>query len=385
MTTKLIVFLLLVGGASAATLWPKEHAAVDKLPHSATATISARQRAMAIAHLGARTTLAPAETAKPDPLRASVRVHVIDTSRRGVARASVHAEHDGDVVTEAQSDERGFAILHLVVGEETRLSVRTDDGREGTLSEFWPTATDTDETIPENQVSIEVIEIATLTGRILDENGEGIAGASLALVPIAMGMHSERVAGAQQYFNELRAQSRPPALAVAEADLEEMLTTDALGEFSLPLREEGAWTLMASAEGRIPNQTGSIQLVSGQTNNVELRLERGHDFQGRVVDHEGKPVTNAMVSLVFAHVQLRQQVSETGTFRFAGFEETQADAQVYGEGFLGRELRITSAAPDTRIEMSRGALLDLDICAPRALGGEVGVAIQGGNSTATDR
>lgn len=296
----------------------------------------------------------------------SLEVHVWDLARRPIAGAEVVAMHGEEVLARGTSASDGVATL-LVPVLPTHVTAHTEDGREGVDD---ANSFQVDETNSRAfGVHITLIDVATLSGRVIDKNGEGIEGATIALVDASEFLAMSRTAVAHEAlrsappFAESNDSLRP--LAVSPADATEVLRTDALGEFALPIRAEGLWMVAAQAEGYSANASQSVQLTSGASARVELTLIAGHFFAGRVVDTHGAGVPSAAVSLHPASGFVQSvSTAENGTFRFAGTETNEARIEVAAAGFVDLASVAVPDSVNEVYELERGATLRVDVSAP---------------------
>lgn len=127
-----------------------------------------------------------------------------------------------------------------------------------------------DPTLAEFRAGTAVLRLSrgvSIAGRVLDDNGQPIAGAKVAQ-------------GADR-----RLQKDYPAT-----------TTDADGRFRFEHARPGAMVLTATASAHAPEMT--TVTVRDATEPVELRLGPGRAIRGRLVDPRGRPVAGAGIQVV---------------------------------------------------------------------------------------
>jgi len=115
----------------------------------------------------------------------------------------------------------------------------------------------------------------TVSGRVFDETGAGVAGARVWL--------------------DYRGENRAWRLA-EEAGGE---AADPFGYFTLPVVAQGRpFVLHAETEGRLPSSSGTLMLRAPEMTGVVLLVSRrGSTVRGRVVDAAGAPVAGAALRL----------------------------------------------------------------------------------------
>lgn len=329
---------------------------------------AAREVSRGVAVLPRPANLAAGQLIDPRDLM-SLEVHVWDLARRPLSGMEVVAMHGEEVLARGTSGSDGVASLFVPV-VPSHVIAHTPDGLEGVDDGY---SFDTDE-IESHALSVDVtlIDVATLSGRVVDENGEGIEGATLALLDASEFLGMSPTATAHAAFptampvDESRESSR--ALAISPADAAEVLRTDALGEFAIPIRAQGLWAIAARAEGHASSTSQTVQLTSGASARVELTLVAGHFFAGRVVDLSGAAVPRAEVYLHIGD-EFHESVStgEDGSFRFAGVDTVEASIGIFASGFVYQQS--VTAVPDSAqavYELDRGATLRVEVSAPVA-------------------
>ncbi len=120
---------------------------------------------------------------------------------------------------------------------------------------------------------------ASVSGKVVREDGKGIAGALVLLTPKGFGEAEGRTPGKQA----------EPQYA----------TTDASGAWSIADVRPGRYTLAASAKGFLPTRAGKVDVEAGRDNGgFDLVLAQGgHPLTGTVVDIGGGPIEGALVSV----------------------------------------------------------------------------------------
>ncbi len=144
--------------------------------------------------------------------------------------------------------------------------------------------------------------IATLTGRVLDENGKPIAGAKIN-IPLPGGQ----------------------------------TTTDSEGRFTLKAARHSAWThgwaeviapgyLRLNSEDFHPDKQNQITLVPNQATTRDFVLKRAGRIDLRVVNEEGRPLEKATVHIVY----LTDREGWERTWRWkADRKETDAQGRLF--------------------------------------------------------
>lgn len=126
---------------------------------------------------------------------------------------------------------------------------------------------ETDAEVNTNRTGVDDAVGATASGRVLDADGNPVAGAEVLLAVTA--------ASGPNRAKEAR--------------------TDEAGHFVVPVSEEGVWQLLVQAPGWAP-EWREFKVGAGNEP-LAITLDRGRTIRGRVVDDRGDPVPDADVSL----------------------------------------------------------------------------------------
>lgn len=159
----------------------------------------------------------------------------------------------------------------------------------------------------DEEVRVVLLPGVTLDGRVVDEQGAGVAGAFVALTPIEV---------------------------EDTAHLGARVETSASGGFSAAGLTPGRWNVRASCAGLIG---GEIEVVLGGDEDaalVTIVLGAGSQIFGRLVDPEGAAVAAARIDCLSATGALvRGETDAEGAFLLAGVEPGLARITVTAEGY----------------------------------------------------
>lgn len=235
---------------------------------------------------------------------AAIEGEVVDARGEPVAGAEVEAVASEELRTfrsgalapapsaAAATDERGrFRIGELRPGDRLDLTVRHPRHVAKRLPEV--------EAPTSEPLRIALVDARSIAGRVLGPDGEPVAG----VVVNARG--------------ECRGEARG-VLTVS--------STDAAGDFRIEGLAPGRCDLVASAEGFVPAERRGLEVPAERDlEGLVLRLERGEVLEGVVVDEDGAPAADAMVTA--------RTDSRSGAGRFGGLrDETDGDGRYRLEG-----------------------------------------------------
>lgn len=180
-------------------------------------------------------------------------------------------------------------------------------------------------------------DAGVITGTVLDDSGEPLAGALVraadlpgtlaAFFPVER-FDPEGALLIREPQSPVRVLEMPKWVKKAFDDLPiPSTTTTAEGAFRLVGVTPGNNMLAVTTRGFLSDVKPGVQVRAGQTKDVgRIKLRRGEDLVGRVVDTAGKPVANAQVlagsTLSVAPVDLAQDLGTTdaeGHFEGRGF------------------------------------------------------------------
>ena len=190
-----------------------------------------------------------------------------------------------------------------------------------------------------NRLEAELSAPLKLTGMVRDGNGTALAGVEVVLWP------------------GWRANAKGAK-------------TDDSGRFTLawsPQRQASAGFGLFVIARDLKRNLAVAQAMDEDTTSVELRLEPGLTLRGRATDSQGKPLSNAVASLVFwadnmvAPLGEQARTDANGRFELTGLpagHRYQADVTAKGYGLVNRE--VSQEAEGQRIELEPFALAVAD-------------------------
>ncbi len=168
--------------------------------------------------------------------------------------------------------------------------------------------------------TLELVPGATLQGRVVDSEGEGVSGARLILKRTA-----------QRQFN-----------FAGRNEKEAEATSDSEGRFDIvDLAPEGTYTLVAMATGFAPRTLANAKAGRAE---VRLLLRREAAIEGRVTGRDGKPVPQGWVMVENENLRAagtftfpgRENVGEDGTFRVGALEPATYTLLASAEGLAAQ-------------------------------------------------
>ncbi|MFI5181677.1 MAG: carboxypeptidase regulatory-like domain-containing protein [Thermoanaerobaculia bacterium] len=201
---------------------------------------------------------------------ASLSGRVIDSKTlRGIPRAKVEVRQGSSVKTARSAADGSYRITPLL---PRSIRISADEPR------YVPLRRNVEITSGETKkLDAPLVLGASLTGRVTDENGQPVAGAQGALVPIGE-------TGLAAFMRQVRASASAPLFRTA---------TD--GTFRASRLMPGASQRLTVAHPEFASSTlGGLTLVSGQTTaNVSVVLRHGAAITGVVHDKDGNPLEGA--------------------------------------------------------------------------------------------
>lgn len=209
-----------------------------------------------------------------------------------------------------------------------------------------------------------------ITGTVLDDNGDPLAGALVraadlpgtlaAFFPVERFDPEGAVLVREGEF-PLKVVLMPPWVKSAFENLPIPSTrSDGEGRFRLVGVVPGSNLLATTAKGFLSDMKASVQVRAGQEKDVgKIKLKRGEDLAGKVVDTAGKPVANAEVlagsTVGIAPVDLAQQLGRS-----------DAEGRFTGQGFAPGKVTVAAR---------RGAGHEWVLAEPQQILGEVVVTL----------
>jgi hypothetical protein len=194
---------------------------------------------------------------------------------------------------------------------------------------------------PTGQVSAQATAQPRLRGRVVDEEGEGVESAHVAVVPAG------------------------PTYAVLQDT-----STDVLGSFALPGVAGQTLRLVAEQGDKIVVSAPLTVPASGNLENLVLTLARARTLRGRILDEEGAPVAEATLAVDVLPWPGRSSASGAdGTYEMARLPSDAPALLVSARGFLNARIVLAprvGEGPEAldvtlrRAPELRGAVLDPD-------------------------
>jgi len=274
--------------------------------------------------------------------------HVVDAAGRPVAGASLWIEPTGQSgawsigpgTWRATSAPDGtFFVSGVAAGHTYRLHAEANSYAPGTISIPAAPAGST-----RDPVRVVLTRGRLVQGAITDTRGTPIAGAEVALLPVA-------VTGTGGYSQNIAARRTS--------------TTDARGGFEFAGTPPGRHELTASHPEHVSVRAVAFEVPSGEgTKDVgTLTLDLGAVIEGVVRDFQRRPVGGAQVKIHQNNIdhrrphdpEIRTAPTETdGTFRIAGLRAEPADLVVEAEGYERFEMAAVRPQAGGLIEVQLG-------------------------------
>jgi len=234
----------------------------------------------------------------------------------------------------ATSDDEGRYQIVLDRPGSYRVMVQTDSSG----------GSSTQITVPDEPEAVRdiVLELEGIAGRVLDDDGAPVPGASV----------SARREG-----------------AVAHA-LDDLLVAESAsdGRYSIQGLETGTYRVTAVAAGYRIGVAYPVELSGATVDSVDFRLERGHELRGRVIDPQGRGIAGAYVLAAPAGAgdPLNAASAETdinGAFRMTAPADGLLDLTALAPGWAPAHRASVDSAGESDIvlQVGRGGSLDLRV------------------------
>jgi len=232
---------------------------------------------------------------------------------------------------------------------------------------------------------------ATLSGRVVDAAGAGVAEARVAAVPTA-----DWSSHCRELLEGAVGTARSPEVFYAVfrqllSDAESFPATrsDVRGDFRLNELEPGEYRLFVE-HPRFPSSERLVHVDPRRERPLEIALHRGTTITGRIVDDRGKPVPGASVETIVVDflpresksgawmlrvlqgvlegrvtVSRRARSGADGTFELAGLDPVYYDLVARSEGFARTHRnRVAAGSARVTIELDRGIELSGTVVGP---------------------
>lgn len=284
-----------------------------------------------------------------------VRARFVDEQGVAVSGSSMRAletQHfgDGDLLSEANSDDKGNLYLEVPSNVELDLRSRGDF--------FAPQSYQLAALQPGEELDLGDLTMAsadTLSGRVVDPKGNAMANAHVNLVESGSSIMSG-------------------------STINRKVTTDADGMYRMGGIPAGIYRLSGFSNGFSPASADPVVVNGrGETQDVELRLGVGRVVTGVVLDADQRPVEGATVSpnrgflsVNFVGIgddptaQVADGVSTNsrGEFRLTGFDENLSSVVVRGKGYATQRPTVPSTEEDLVVHLKRSLTFSGKVVGP---------------------
>jgi Carboxypeptidase regulatory-like domain len=239
---------------------------------------------------------------------ASLAVTVVDRSqRRGIAEAVVALRGTSDL--EAACDADGRAELRGVPAGPYVLKASAPG-----YAPVWRSYVAPDSAGTVDELRIELGSGSPVSGRVVDERGEAVAGASVQV------------------------EDGSSLVPMTDAS-RDVVVTDASGSWTFPALQGGTYRFIARSESRAPGTSALVQ-IDGQNprEGVLIKLPESARILGRVTTWTGEPVGYATVRAVvdegsFGQVLARQTLCDKeGQFHVEGLPRRRVSVVALSDG-----------------------------------------------------
>ncbi len=170
---------------------------------------------------------------------------------------------------------------------------------------------------------------ANITGKVVDEDGWGIAGA--------------QVRTGRDYYSSGRMQAK----------------TGPEGDFEIRHAPEGATVLTVTADGYAP-ELKPVTVKAGMEP-IEFRLPEGQAIRGQVLDAEGKPVPGVSVSTEgwrgYRTIRWRGRTDADGWFEWNSAPADGVAFSFYKSGFMSMRNKVLTPHDDVHVMVMNKALI----------------------------
>lgn len=166
-------------------------------------------------------------------------------------------------------------------------------------------------------------EGALVRGRVLDENGNPIAGAQISATE-----HREDMPGLDMIVGLEGLGIRTNSAHTTK--------TNEDGNFSLSGVKSGDYQIRATATGYAAYKSDPMQLSDGVQKELDIVMDRGGEITGRVIDPNGTPMAGIQVAAMrFMPMPSRSQTETDadGNFRLTGLDEGAYNVSAKSPGF----------------------------------------------------